>query len=69
MKRISLDSSHIEHFWPKTFFPQIDLDYNNMFASCNGDGIIGIDGHCGHKKEDWWEIGRASCRERVYVSV
>ncbi|RKI30385.1 TIGR02646 family protein [bacterium 1xD8-6] len=55
MKRISLDSSHIEHFWPKTFFPQIDLDYNNMFASCNGDGIIGIDGHCGHKKEDWWE--------------
>lgn len=35
MKKIFLDNSHIEHFWPKTFFPQIDLEYNNIFASCN----------------------------------
>lgn len=54
MKRVSLNSSHIEHFWPKTFFPQIDLEYKNMFASCNGDGTTFLDEHCGHKKEDWW---------------
>lgn len=54
MKRILLDKSHIEHFWPKAYFPQIDLEYNNMFASCNGVGIISADEYCGHKKEDWW---------------
>ncbi|MDE7339100.1 MAG: TIGR02646 family protein [Lachnospiraceae bacterium] len=55
MKRVFLNNSHIEHFWPKTFFPQIDLEYKNMFASCNGEGITDSDGHCGHKKEDWWD--------------
>lgn len=55
MKRIFLNNSHIEHFWPKAFFPHIDLEYNNMFASCNGDGVADFEGHCGHKKEDWWE--------------
>lgn len=55
MKKISLNASHIEHFWPQTAFPQIDLDYNNMFAPCNGYVTISTDEHCGHKKEDWWE--------------
>ena len=63
MKRISLNNSHIEHFWSKTFFSQIDLDYNNMFASCNGDGTISLDGHCGHKKDDWWEEDMVSPAE------
>lgn len=54
MKRITLNTSHIEHFWPKRFFNQIDLDYNNMLASCNGDGTILLDEHCGHKKDNWW---------------
>lgn len=55
MKRILLDDSHIEHFRPQSIFPQMDLEYNNMFASCNGDGTIFLDEHCGHRKEDWWE--------------
>lgn len=55
MKRISLNDSHIEHFWPKAFFPHKDLEYSNMFASCNGDGTVLLDEHCGHKKDDWWK--------------
>ncbi len=54
MKRIFLENSHIEHFWPKVSFPKIDLEYDNLFASCNGEGVISSDEHCGHKKEDWW---------------
>lgn len=51
MKRITYDTSHIEHFWPKRFFELKDMDYGNMFASCQGDGD---EVHCGHKKEDWY---------------
>ena len=54
MKRISIDSSHIEHFWPKGHFGTIDLEYTNMLASCNGEGKLIMDEYCGHKKEDWW---------------
>lgn len=63
MKRISIDNSHIEHFWPKTFFQEIDLDYSNMFASCNGEGSLLLDEHCGHKKEDWWRENMVSPAE------
>lgn len=63
MKRISLGNSHIEHFRPKALFPQIDLDYQNLLASCNGDGTVSFDGHCGHKKEDWWEDNLVSPTE------
>ena len=54
MKRIFLDNSHIEHFRPKIHFPNKDLEYDNLFASCNGAGTIYLDEHCGHKKEEWW---------------
>lgn len=69
MKRISLDHSHIEHFWPQTHFPQMDLEYSNMFASCNGDGIIELDGHCGHKKEDWWRADMIPPTESVIEKI
>lgn len=43
--------SHVEHFRPKSLFPQLSLTYENLFASCNGcgkkDGIT-----CGVKKRD-----------------
>lgn len=63
MKRISLGNSHIEHFWPKTFFPQIDLKYDNLLASCNGEGVILEDEYCGHKKENWWKEDMVSPTE------
>lgn len=38
MKRISVNSSHIEHFFPKEQFRDRDLSYDNLFSSCNGEG-------------------------------
>ena len=55
MKRITVGDSHIEHFYPKDRFGDIDMDYNNLFASCNGEGISNIyEEHCGHRKDNWW---------------
>lgn len=55
MRRISVESSHNEHFWPKKYFMDIDLSYENLLASCNGENVIREDEeHCGHRKEDWW---------------
>lgn len=55
MKKIDVDSSHIEHFLPKEQFQDIDLSYNNLFASCNGEGSNVIyDEYCGHRKDNWW---------------
>lgn len=55
MNRITNNSSHIEHFWPKEHFDQIDMEYSNLFASCNGEGNMLLDEeHCGHKKDNWW---------------
>lgn len=55
MRKISTGSSHIEHFLPKESFLDKDLQYENLFASCNGEGtIIEDDEHCGHRKMNWW---------------
>lgn len=54
MKRIDLSSSHIEHFLPKSKREDIDLDYSNLFASCNGMGIVCDEDYCGHKKDQWF---------------
>lgn len=61
MKRISVDSSHIEHFLPKEQFRDIDLSYDNLFASCNGEGSNVIyDEYCGHRKGNWWRVDMIS---------
>lgn len=61
MRRISVSSSHIEHFWPKEFFADKDLSYENLFASCNGEGTaVTDDEHCGHRKNNWWKEGMIS---------
>lgn len=57
MGRITVDFSHIEHFWPKKHFGNVDMDYNNLFASCNGTNsynVVNDDEYCGHRKDDWW---------------
>ena len=48
MRRIYNNSAHIEHFFPQESFRDMDLTYENMFASCNGEATIILD-----------EIGRA----------
>ena len=55
MSRISPESekSHIEHFWPKDHFPDKDMEYDNLFASCQGN--YESEDYCGHRKNDWWD--------------
>lgn len=61
MRRISTNSSHIEHFLPKEFFADKDLSYENLLASCNGEGTVVVgDEHCGHRKDNWWRADMIS---------
>lgn len=54
MADIDQTDSHIEHFIPRskrdTFGAAIELDYQNLLASCNG--WHGNREHCGHFKDD-----------------
>ena len=54
--RIADATSHIEHFRPKdqNQFPQLQLDYNNLFASCTKRPTGSSDEHCGHKKGSYF---------------
>ena len=52
MGRITLNSSHLEHFWPKEKFASQDMNYDNMLASCEGN-TDGED-NCGHRKNNWY---------------
>ena len=56
MMRIHPETSHIEHFWPKEKeFKDMDLEYDNLYASCNGENSISLEEeHCGHRKNNWW---------------
>ena len=45
--QIDLDISHIEHLQPQHKFPQQQLAYANLMASCDADNRKA---HCGHKK-------------------
>ena len=56
-RRIVLTDSHIEHFKPKNKYPDLQLDYGNLIASCeiDTDELPPIPVHCGHKKGAWYE--------------
>lgn len=54
MGRIGIDNSHLEHFRPKSIFPDEDMDYKNMLASCQGSIKETEEDHCGHRKNDWF---------------
>lgn len=54
MRRIKLEDSHVEHFWPKDEFEDRQMDYGNLFASCQGNSME--DDSCGHKKNDWYDV-------------
>ncbi|WP_322907277.1 retron system putative HNH endonuclease [Paenibacillus campi] len=61
--------SHIEHLKPQSAFPQYQLDYENMLASCNGHTTQRM-AHCGQKKDNWYEANlfisplESSCEHR-----
>ena len=37
MGRLHIDGSHVEHFRPKTRFPDEDMEYGNLLASSRGN--------------------------------
>lgn len=50
---------HIEHFRPRARWPDLEVDYDNLFLSCNA-GRRRRDresGTCGHRKADWFDEG------------
>lgn len=50
--RIRKENSHIEHFKPKgdPKYAHLQLEYNNLHASCGKDRSGKKEEHCGHKK-------------------
>ncbi|MDE0456572.1 MAG: TIGR02646 family protein [Chromatiales bacterium] len=57
---ISLDrirQYHIEHFRPRSKYPELQLDYTNLFLSCGPEGDDGARNTCGHHNGDWFEEG------------
>ena len=57
---ISLDRNqhhHIEHFRPRSRYPELHLDYTNLFLSCGPEGNHGARNTCGHHKGDWFDEG------------
>ncbi len=60
--RISDANSHIEHFKPKdpNQFPNLQLEYSNLLASCIKQPSNSSDLHCGHKKENFYSVDLVS---------
>ena len=57
-RRISLDrlrEFHIEHFRPRSKYPELELDYANLFLSCGPEHEHGPRLTCGNHKADWFE--------------
>lgn len=52
---IDKENSHIEHFKPRSVFPEEQLNYNNLLASCQREREKNEPVHCGVKKADWYD--------------
>jgi uncharacterized protein (TIGR02646 family) len=64
-QRINQAISHIEHFQPRTYYPELSLSYNNFLASCPGypeeqeskTGIAKLPQEfCGQQKRSWFDL-------------
>lgn len=51
--RISKDTSHIEHFKPRSIYPHLELEDTNLLVSCQNKRTPPE--HCGYKKDDWYD--------------
>ena len=57
-REISLNQNqryHIEHFRPRSKYPNLQIEYANLFLSCGPDSDRGARNTCGHHKGDWFE--------------
>jgi uncharacterized protein (TIGR02646 family) len=57
---LTRNNVHIEHFRPQSKFKELQLDYRNLHASCNGrlvhrGTIDEVSDFCGHSKKDWFD--------------
>lgn len=54
-RRITRDTSHIEHLKPRKTYPNLALEYTNLLASCQRERERREPLHCGSKKDDWYD--------------
>ena len=54
-KSIDVDTSHVEHFRPMSKFRNKQLDYDNLYCSCQRESSAGEPRHCGHLKGSWFD--------------
>lgn len=54
-REITIKDSHIEHFRPQSSFTHLELDYQNLHASCIRQTNPETPLHCGHKKGNWFD--------------
>lgn len=56
-RRIDASESHIEHFRPRNpnAYPELEIVYTNLLASCQRDVQPGAPLHCGKKKGKWFD--------------
>ncbi|NMD68765.1 TIGR02646 family protein [Bacillus sp. DNRA2] len=55
---LTRNNVHIEHFRPQSKFKSLQLDYQNLHASCMGKLIhheAELSDFCGHSKKDWFD--------------
>ena len=52
---VARDNSHVEHFRPRSQFPSLELDYQNLHCSCLRQLSKGEPRHCGPKKDNWFD--------------
>lgn len=56
MRRIDQNSSHIEHWQPRSVPPaELALEYTNMLASCQRELRPGEPRRCGSLKDNWYD--------------
>ena len=47
---------HLEHFRPRSRYPELNVNYSNIYLSCGPRKEEGsLRDTCGHKKNDWFE--------------
>ncbi len=52
---ITREDSHIEHFKPRSIYPNLALEFTNLLASCQRERERREPQHCGVKKDKWYD--------------
>jgi len=54
---VTLETSHVEHFRPRTFYPDMQFEYDNLLCSCQRKLQKEEPKHCGNTKGSWFVEG------------